>query len=320
MKFTTISVIDNKVSVDAEHLADAPDASIAVDKNILWYDIKSNNREEVVSFLNGFDLQSGLIEAIRNPGNSVRLQIFGQQGIADLYVYHQSNESKSCIVTIILLDHVTITISPENYNYMERVVNEWKIISQIKDLDAREMAFGFYNYVLDVDSQIASFLNQRIGDYSKKIIGKPLTGDIAEIEMLKQEVVTMLEVFEFQYTSFGLLPLHAGGNKERMEMLDKIVLGIEHLQRVMERADDRLDIIYNKYLYDLQSITNRKINTLTIIQSIFVPITFIAGVYGMNFINIPELSWGSGYMYALGLMGAIAVTELIIFYRNGWFK
>lgn len=66
--------------------------------------------------------------------------------------------------------------------------------------------------------------------------------------------------------------------------------------------------------------TNRLITVLTIIAAIFTPLTFIAGVYGMNFKNMPELNWDNGYFLALGLMGVMAISMFVWFKVKGWFK
>jgi magnesium transporter len=63
---------------------------------------------------------------------------------------------------------------------------------------------------------------------------------------------------------------------------------------------------------------------LTVIATIFIPLSFIAGVYGMNFNpersawNMPELNWAFGYPFALALMLAVAVGFLVYFHRKGW--
>ncbi|UCD59127.1 MAG: magnesium and cobalt transport protein CorA, partial [Candidatus Hydrogenedentota bacterium] len=63
---------------------------------------------------------------------------------------------------------------------------------------------------------------------------------------------------------------------------------------------------------------NEVMKVLTIIATIFIPITFVAGIYGMNFEFMPELGWPWGYFSALGLMGAIGLTMVIYFRRKGW--
>ncbi len=69
---------------------------------------------------------------------------------------------------------------------------------------------------------------------------------------------------------------------------------------------------------------NETIKVLTIIATIFIPLGFIAGVYGMNFNpekspwNMPELGWYFGYPFALGLMTLVAVSLVVFFRRKGW--
>jgi len=63
---------------------------------------------------------------------------------------------------------------------------------------------------------------------------------------------------------------------------------------------------------------NRVMQILTIITVIFVPLTFLAGIYGMNFENMPELSTRAGYFVVIGTMVLIAVSQLIYFRRKKW--
>jgi magnesium transporter len=58
--------------------------------------------------------------------------------------------------------------------------------------------------------------------------------------------------------------------------------------------------------------------TLTIISTIFIPLTFIAGVYGMNFQYMPELTWRMGYFTVLAVMLVIALLLVVWFRRRGW--
>jgi magnesium transporter len=71
---------------------------------------------------------------------------------------------------------------------------------------------------------------------------------------------------------------------------------------------------------------NETIKVLTIISTIFIPLSFIAGVYGMNFDtaasgwNMPELKWVYGYPFALGIMALVAIGLLGYFVRKGWIR
>jgi magnesium transporter len=63
---------------------------------------------------------------------------------------------------------------------------------------------------------------------------------------------------------------------------------------------------------------NEVMKVLTVMASIFIPLTFIVGVYGMNFDNMPELHWKNGYFMVLGMMGFVLVLMLIYFKRKRW--
>jgi len=72
------------------------------------------------------------------------------------------------------------------------------------------------------------------------------------------------------------------------------------------------------YLSSVSHRANEVMKTLTVMASIFIPLTFIAGVYGMNFAHMPELQWPWAYPTLLGLMAAIVIGMLWKFRRKGW--
>jgi magnesium transporter len=65
--------------------------------------------------------------------------------------------------------------------------------------------------------------------------------------------------------------------------------------------------------------TNKTMQLLTVIATIFIPLTFLAGIYGMNFDVMPELHWPFGYPLLLGIMVLIAVGMIALFKRRDWF-
>jgi len=93
---------------------------------------------------------------------------------------------------------------------------------------------------------------------------------------------------------------------------------------LLETYRDATRNLMDLYLSSLSMRTNEVIRVLTVISSIFIPLTFIAGLYGMNFdrstsgLNMPELGWRFGYLYAIGLMLAVAVGMILFFKRKKW--
>lgn len=103
----------------------------------------------------------------------------------------------------------------------------------------------------------------------------------------------------------------------------------DHTLQIIESIDagnEVLEGLLNLYLSSISNKTNEVVKLLTIVSTIFIPLTFIAGIYGMNFnteaspFNMPELNWYWGYPLCLGIMLGISLTSVFFFWRRGWFK
>ncbi|MGZ8729828.1 MAG: magnesium/cobalt transporter CorA [Thermoanaerobaculia bacterium] len=95
----------------------------------------------------------------------------------------------------------------------------------------------------------------------------------------------------------------------------------DHMFRISETIDVDRDLMtgtMDAYLSVVANRTNETMKVLTIFSAIMLPLTLIAGVYGMNFEHMPELKWVHGYPLALGLMIGVAVLMLVWFWRKGW--
>jgi magnesium transporter len=89
----------------------------------------------------------------------------------------------------------------------------------------------------------------------------------------------------------------------------------------MEMVDGYRDILsglQDLYLAEISYKMNKAMQTLTIVSTIFIPLTFLAGIYGMNFAHMPELQWRYGYFVLLGIMLVVAIILLLLFRRRKW--
>ena len=91
------------------------------------------------------------------------------------------------------------------------------------------------------------------------------------------------------------------------------------LKESLDQTEKRLNSLNDHYDLLIQNKSNKRLNFLTIIQAIFVPLTLLAGIYGMNFAFMPELNFRYGYFIFLGIMVVIALVFLRYFYKHGWF-
>jgi len=161
-----------------------------------------------------------------------------------------------------------------------------------------------------------------------------------QIDLLEQEVINgfnkdlKIDILQIRglLTDFrrAVGPLREVLNKMSAYVLDseEKVLHIyirdlyDHLTQLIESLEDsreRISGINELYNTQIQQINNNTIQTLTIISTIFIPITFVAGVYGMNFRIMPELEWEYGYLLVWILMACMITGMILYFKRKKWF-
>jgi len=95
----------------------------------------------------------------------------------------------------------------------------------------------------------------------------------------------------------------------------------DHLQRISDLSENYRDLVSS--LFDIHfsviaTKTNEVMKTLAVVSAIILPLSLIAGIYGMNFENMPELKSQNGYYATLGLMVIITLGLLVYFWRRGW--
>ena len=116
--------------------------------------------------------------------------------------------------------------------------------------------------------------------------------------------------------------------RQRQELLGPEALGgFQEMGELVELLFDTTDLLRSQcdaitqaYAASVGNRMNQVMKTLTILTSIFAPLTFIAGIYGMNFDNMPELHWRFGYLLCMIVMAMVAATQAYWLWRRGWFQ
>ena len=95
----------------------------------------------------------------------------------------------------------------------------------------------------------------------------------------------------------------------------------DHLQRISDLAENYRDLVgglFDIHFSVIATKTNEVMKTLAVVSAIILPLSLIAGIYGMNFENMPELKSEHGYFLTLGVMALVTLVLLIYFWRRGW--
>lgn len=187
------------------------------------------------------------------------------------------------------------------------------------------LAYALIDAVVDGYFPVLEHYTDRLTELEDKVIADPDHKFIERTHDIKRD---------FQVLRHGIWPMREALNKLSGDMpfvhdettpflrdcYDHVIQVIDILETYRERASGLTDI----YLSSLSNKMNEVMKVLTIIATIFIPLGFIAGLYGMNFdpnvspFNMPELRWYFGYPLALGIMLIVAGGLVWYFWRKGW--
>jgi len=163
-------------------------------------------------------------------------------------------------------------------------------------------------------------LGERIELIEEALVAKPTQDTIREIHKLKREliflrksvwplreVVNTLEREEPPLIQVSVAPY-------LRDVYDHTIQVIETIETFRDMVSGMLDI----YLSSVSNKMNEVMKVLTVIATIFIPLTFIVGVYGMNFKYMPELEWSWGYFAIWGVIVVVALGMLTYFGKKKW--
>jgi len=188
------------------------------------------------------------------------------------------------------------------------------------------LAYALLDAVVDQYFPLLEAFGERLEALEAETIERATQGTLGEIHATKRDLLTLRRsIWPLREMLGSLLrdpnPFIQG--EDRLYMQDVY----DHAIRVMDLVEAYREVgssLMDVYLSSVNNKLNEVMKVLTIFASIFIPLTFIAGIYGMNFDharspwNLPELEWYWGYPFALGLMALVAGALVFYFRRKGW--
>jgi magnesium transporter len=191
---------------------------------------------------------------------------------------------------------------------------------RIRSMGADYLAYALIDAVVDGYFSVLERVGERIEELEEEVVASPTPETMRKIHHMKREMIVLRKAL------WPLREMIASLQRRESPLISETVTIYlrdvhDHVIQAIDAVEAYRDILSGLLDIYLSSISNRLnevMKFLTIIGTIFLPLTFIAGVYGMNFHNLPELRWEWGYYYSLALMLVIALAMLVYFKRRRW--
>ncbi len=193
-------------------------------------------------------------------------------------------------------------------------------IGKIRLWKSDYLAYAITDTIVDHFYVIMENMDTQTDELEEQLMSNPKPSTRQNIQRLKREMALLRKtMWPIREVIDGLERSGSSLITDNTKTYLKDVYS--HTIQVMETIDSLREVVggmMDTYLSSLSNRMNEVMKTLTIIASIFIPITFIAGIYGTNFEYIPELGWSGSYFTMLGGMVIIVVIMLVYFKKKEW--
>lgn len=225
-------------------------------------------------------------------------------------------------ISLILGENYVLSFQEAENDVFEKLRD--RIMNSLGIIRSRGAEFLMYS-ILDIIVDHYFVVIDDVGNRLEKLENSIFLGTADEVivhhlQILKPEifqlkkVVSPLRDIASQLKNSEHKLLYKKSYNYLRDLHDNCVQILENVEMYREMSMSVTDM----YISTLNNKMNEVMKVLTIMASIFIPLTFIAGIYGMNFVNMPELEWEYGYYYVLLFMLMIIIGMLIYFKRKKW--
>lgn len=276
-------------------------------------------------FGNIYGLHPLVVEDILNTEQRPKMEDYGNYIFIVARMLNYDDKNKSIVTeqqSIIFGKDFVLTAGEKEGDVFNPVRERLRTEnSRVRKLGTDYLAYSILDTIVDNYFTVLEKLGDEIEEVEDMLISKPDREALRLINDLKRDMLFMHKCIWPLREVTGLLE-----RGDSVLITDSTHLYLrdvyDHVIQAMDTAETYRDILsglIDVYLSSLSNKMNEIMKVLTIISTIFIPLTFLAGVYGMNFKNMPELDLHWGYFGLLGIMVLISAAMLYFFKRKKWF-
>ena len=292
---------------------------------VTWINLDGINQlDNIEKIGKHFKIHPLVLEDIMNTGQRPKMEDFGDYlfMILKMLSYdEEENETKIEQVSLILSSKFVISFQESEGDVFDPIRERIRTDrGRIRKMGADYLAYSLIDAIVDNYFMVLEKIGEKIEDIEDELVKNPTPEVLHTIHRLKREliflrksvwplreVISRLERWESPLIDKSI-------DIYLRDVYDHTIQVIDALETFRDMLSGMLDI----YLSSVSNRMNEVMKVLTIIATIFIPLTLVAGIYGMNFKYMPELDWFWGYPVVYMIMLAISAVMLVYFRRKKW--
>lgn len=296
-------------------------------EGVLWIDIVGVGNAEVIEALGKrFELHPLALEDVVHTHQRSKCDDYGKRLYFVVRMLRNEQKLSTEQVSLFLGENFVISIQEKVGDCFDPVRERIRQRARVRSRKADYLFYALIDAIIDGYFPRLEEYGLRLEDLEEQIFNNDV--NLEEVYNIRSDLVRIRK-YVWQHRE-ALQTL----SREEIEFIDeetKVFIRdcYDHTIQLIDVAEsfrDQCTNLRDLHLSEMTARQNEVMKTLTIFATIFMPMSFVAGVYGMNFDhnssewNMPETGWYYGYPFALGIMAVIGLGLLYFFWRKGWLK
>ncbi|MGB5626901.1 MAG: magnesium/cobalt transporter CorA [Woeseiaceae bacterium] len=321
IRVTQYSADDVEV-IDIDDVATLP--GLVKSDYVTWVDIQGfGNEAKLRGVAAAFGLHPIALEHAVNVPQRAKAESYADHNLIIARAPLLDDEGNLSVpqVCFIVGEGFLITFQERYLGFFDAVRERIRIGGgQLRKHGADYLTYALIDAMIDRYYPVAQQLSDAIEDLEDWVVANPHPDVLKRIHAIRRELVVLRRIGHPQREA-----INAMLRPQSPFFSDDVQLFVrdtrDHISQIVELVDSSREMgsdLADAYLSNVSHRSNEIMKVLTLMASIFIPLTFIAGVYGMNFDYIPELSNPVGYFIVWGVMIATAIFMIFFFRRRGW--
>lgn len=290
---------------------------------IVWVDLQNPRAEDLALLSEEFGFHPLAIEDAAHAHERPKIDSYDGYYFLIFYALRYDETRRQVLsqqVSVFVGSNYLVCIHQDTIAAIDETIRRWQRYDHDFGEDVAELLYHLLDTIVDEYFPILDALIERVEEVEAQIFNHFRPEALQEIFTLKRELLLMRRIVAAERDVLNVLIRREAPIYPR-DMVAYFQDVYDHLIRITDSIDTYRDLLssaLDAFLSLQSNQLNEVVKTLTIASIILMSAALIAGVYGMNFEFMPELSWPWGYPFALGLMAAISLLLIAIFKRRGW--
>ncbi len=286
-----------------------------------WIDLEGPDIDARRKWLERLEIPADLLDAFLEPEHFSRVLPAGEAVFFEVPTRAADATARTVVVSFVCLDRLVLSMHEESVQTMQQLDASGYSRVRLDQATTSSLVCGLLILESARSRELSINLRHRVAALAERMDTEADGVALDEILELKRNLLDSDSLADEQLAVFQILLASRKPALDLSRMTDLFQVAINHAEAV-ERSVDRLvrsvQDLQMQYQVHQQEKTNRRLGLLTILSAVFMPLTLMVGIWGMNFEFMPELSLRWGYPAALAAMATLGGGLLWYFRSHGW--